>query len=157
MKNKGKLFEQDFQSSFPNSGFIYRLRDAGGFSKSENKRFTINNMCDFIAFYKGVLYCFELKSTKLKSLSLSNISNNQLIGLYEASFKEDVKAYIVINFRTYEETYAVDIKDIKNFYEKMERKSLSLNYCREVGVKIEQEKKIVRYKYNLEGFFKELV
>lgn len=156
-KNEGKLFEQDFQVSFPSAGFIYRLKDAGGFSKSENKRFTINNMCDFLGFYRGFLCCFELKSTKLKSLPIKNIRNNQLVELYEASLKDNVKSYIVINFRTYEETYAVDIKDIKEFYEKMERKSISLDYCREVGIKIEQEKKRVRYKYNLEGFFEELV
>ena len=91
----------------------------------------------------------ELKSTKQKSLPFNNIKNNQLIGLCNASKYPGVQAYFVINFREIEETYSIEAVKIKEYMENTDTKSISLDFCRENGLKIEQELKRSRYRYNL--------
>lgn len=102
--------------------------------------------------YSKETILMELKSTKQKSLPLNNIKNNQLVGLCNASTYEGVKAYFIINFRTTEETFAIEAKKVKEFIKETERKSIPIDWCRKNGILIEQEKKRSRYKYNIDSF-----
>ena len=154
MANEGKKFEEDFRKSIPAGCYIYKLKDAGGWSNASNTRFTISNMCDFIMYYKPTLYLLELKSTKGKSLPFSNIKDNQIKELLVASNTEGVRAGLVINLRSINETYYLNIKDFKKYVETTERKSISLDYLRSKGILIEQELKKTRYRYNIKEFIK---
>ncbi|WP_331722134.1 Holliday junction resolvase RecU [Alkalithermobacter thermoalcaliphilus] len=144
--------------SFPLNVFTYRFRNSagawGGDKDSNKTRFTANNICDFMCHnpYSKETILMELKSTKQKSLPLSNIKNNQLVGLCNASTYEGVKAYFIINFREVEETYAIEAEKIKDFIENTDRKSIPIKWCRENGILIEQEKKKSRYRYNVDSF-----
>lgn len=157
--NSGKIFENDFKNSFPNNIFIYRLRDNGStFNKQNNNlRFNVTNMCDYIAFYCGSLYLLELKSTKLKSLPLNNIKPHQISDMLKYSNFNDVYAYIIINFSVLNETYAIKIKKIDTYIKTTTKKSIPLQWCRDNGVKIEQELKKTHYKYNIKNFFKKML
>lgn len=159
--NEGKRFEEDFIKSFPLDVFTYRLRDSAGAWGGDNKntRFTASNICDFICHnhHKGETIFMELKSTKQKSLPFSNMKNNQIIGLYNASKYKGIKAYFIINFRVVEETYAIEAIKVKEFIETSDRKSIPIQWCVENGEKIEQKKKISRYSYNLVNFLGQTV
>lgn len=154
MANEGKKFEEDFRKSIPAGFYIYKLKDAGGWSNASNTRFTISNMCDFIMYSKPTLYLLELKSTKGKSLPFSNIKDNQVKELLAASNTEGIQAGLVINLRSVNETYYLSIKDFKKYVETTERKSISLDYLRNEGILIEQELKKTRYRYNIKEFIK---
>lgn len=146
--NDGKKFEEDFIKSVPENWFKYRLRDSGGsWQGGEKARFTPTNICDFIV-YNNNLWLLELKSHKGKSIPLSCIRENQMNGLEDA-LKVGVKAGYVFNFRDTEETYFINAFEICKFVGSTYRKSIPIDYLKENGVLIPQQKKKVRYKYDL--------
>lgn len=101
-KDYGKYFEEvlanSVQKQLPDNCYI-RLRDLpkaflkGGFSGHKQD-------CDFLLFAKQHLFFLELKSTKHKSLPLSNIKEHQIESLLKQSTKENVEAGLLIEFRT---------------------------------------------------------
>ena len=159
MKNEGKRFEEDFSTSIMKENiFIYRLRDSSsGWNNGEKGRFTTKNIADFISHnpLNGNIVLLECKSFKGKSCPFSNITPYQIKGMY--SYKKEykgVQAYFIFNFRELEQTYAVDVEKIKELFESETRKSVSLQFCIDNGYLIRQEKKKVRYNYNIEDLFK---
>lgn len=154
-KNAGKIFEEDFADSFPDTVFIYRLRDTSSSwqgAGNGKSRFTVKNICDFIAYsnISNTLLLLELKSFQGKSCPFSNLKPHQVKSLYIEGQKDGVKAYFILNFRDLEETYAIDAELIYQFWEKAERKSFSIDWCRENGTLIEQEIKVTHFKYKVD-------
>lgn len=156
MENKGKMFERDFASSFPNYVFTYRLKDTSSSwanDKSNNKsRFTSKNICDFIAYSsnQGKLFLLELKSIQGKSCSFKNLKLHQINSLYIKSKKPGVEAYFIFNFRSYNnENFAVTADKIYDFYNNSNRKGFSLEWCKENGIFINCKLKRVRYSYDI--------
>ena len=50
-RNEGKLFEDDFKSSVPDTCWFYRFKDnAASFAEGSKTRFTSHNICDFEVF-----------------------------------------------------------------------------------------------------------
>lgn len=130
LKNEGKVFEEDFINSFPTDVFTYRLRDSAGAwgdgkdgvndsntKDTKKSRFTPTNICDFIVHnhIRGETIFLELKSTLQKSMSFSNLKKHQIKGLNEAGKYQGVKSYFIFNFRTLNETYAINAELIYNF------------------------------------------
>ena len=152
----GKKFEEDFKNSFSKKLFIYKLKDAGGWGKAKETRFTISNMCDYIAFTGKTLLLLELKSTKGKSIPFDRIRKNQYRDLEKETGKENVIPAVVFNFRDTEETILVHINTLIEYKNTTERKSYPLNWIKDNGVIIGQEKKRTRYKYNIEKLIKDL-
>lgn len=159
-KNPGKSFEEDFKNSVPDDWFCYRLRDSSGsWSNTSTSRFTPTNICDFILFTGKELYCLEMKSVKNKSLSFGNISSNpnsqykKLKELADKSAKENSNGAYIVNFRSIEETYFIEIYKFLKFYEETSKKSINVEDVRKIGRLIECRKKKVRYEYFLEGVF----
>jgi recombination protein U len=64
-----------------------------------------------------------------------------------------IKAYFIINFREKEKTFAVEAKELKNYMESTERKSIPFDWCRENGIYIDAQKKKVHYRYLMKEFF----
>ena len=153
--NEGKRFEEDFQNSIPEDIFYYRLRDAGGWKRGKDTRFTPSNICDLIIYKEPNLFLLELKSTKGKSLPFSRVRDNQIKGLLNANTHRGLKTGLVLNFRELSKTYYLDIQKAKEYKEMGLRKSFPVDWISENGILIEQEKKITRYKYNIEKFIEE--
>jgi recombination protein U len=160
LKNCGKRFEEDFAKSFPKEVFIYRLRDnAGAWSGHEigdkgnnGIRFTTTNICDFIAYSSrcNKLLLLELKSFKGKSCPFTNLKEHQIKSLYKEGQKGGAEAYFILNFRDLNETFAVKVELIYNFYQKSERKSFDYGWCKENGLFIAGKLKRTRYEYQVE-------
>lgn len=154
MMNEGKKFEEDFKKSVPKSCFYYRFKDGtSSWDKGTNTRFQSKNICDCMvyAYEYGRLYLLELKSHKGKSIPINCIKINQIKGLLEAR-EYHIECYVVFNMRDVNETYAIDIRTLKAYIETTDRKSIPISFMKEVGELIPQEKKKVRWKYNLENF-----
>ena len=149
--NPGKAFEQDFVKSAPDHLDITRLIDAGGWSKSDDLRFTPSNLCDFIVFSLNThkLYKMELKSVKGISLPFGNINKKKLDKLAANEFGLIIPC-LVINYRQLNLTFLVSASKVKNFMDTSERKSIPATWAQEHGDVIVQKLIRVRYRYNLD-------
>lgn len=111
---------------------------------------------DYAIFNNGILLISELKSTAQKSISFDEkiIKENQIKSLNKFNEYPYVIGGFIVNFRNYDnQTYFVDIEDFMKFKEESNRKSIPLDYCKEIGIEIHNKIKKVNYKYDLEGLF----
>lgn len=150
--NMGKVFENDLKKSVPESIFYLRLKDSGGFGKSEATRFSSFNIADCLIFDGENLFVLELKSHKGRSLPLSCIRSKQLEGLIDAGNFLNIVSGIIVNFRDVEQTYFLEALDLKTFIATSDRKSIPIDYFREYGVVIHQVKKKTHYTYLVNTF-----
>lgn len=156
-KNEGKKFEENIKKSVPKECWLYRFKDGtGNFAgeKNQNVRFQASNICDFLTMTNEYLFLLELKSHQGSSIGFNCIRDNQLKEMTNIEHKK-IKAYFILNFRDKEKTYAIEAKELKEYIETAERKSIPFDWCRQNGIEIESEKKKVHYRYNLEKFFEE--
>lgn len=156
-KDAGKLFEEDIKKSIPEDFYIERYKD-------DTARFSgVSNPADFRLYKYPLTFLLECKSHKGKSLPLAKIRNNQIKGMYKASKYMGIYAGFLINFRDLEETYYVPVKNVVDKYYIVEndeviginpdeRKSIPVDWCRKYGVRINQQKKRVRYAYDLSSW-----
>lgn len=169
-KNEGKVFEESIQKSCKIQNIKYlRLKDApnqfsfGGGAQS-NIRFTQSSPYDIEIYYYPNLICCELKSTQGTSFSIpadekdnkKMIKARQIKGLNEYCNQKGVTCGFLFNFRENDNnTYFMSIKSFMDFYNNTTKKSINesdiLFYSD--TIKIDCEKKIKRYTYNLLGLF----
>lgn len=142
-KGIGKIFEEEVKASFPKDFYIERYKDdTAGF-------YGVSNPADYRLYKYPYTFLLELKTHKGKSIPIDKIRPNQIQGMYKAAQHKGIYAGFLINFRELEETYYITVQDLANYINSTERKSISVYWCRENGVKIEQKKKRVRYTYDL--------
>lgn len=147
-KSVGKIFEDEIKASFPADFYVERYKDdTAGF-------YGVSNPADYRIYRYPLLFLLELKSHKGKSLPLAKIRETQLKGMAKAVTYAGVYAGFLINYRDLEKTFYVPVQDVYGFYYHADRKSITVAWCEEHGEIIEQELKRVRYKYNLEKFFR---
>lgn len=155
--NLGKRFEQNFKRSVPDNIFYYRFRDgSSSWGGNDKVRFQQTNICDCFMFDGDYLYLLELKSTKGKSLPFNNIKEHQIKDLLWASDYANTICGLVIEFSELSECYFIEISQLKEFYDKTNRKSIPVDYLREKGIKIEIKKLKVNNRFNISKFVKEV-
>lgn len=152
-KGIGKIFEDEIRKSFPEDFYIERYKDdTAGF-------YGVSNPADYRLYKYPYTFLLELKTHKGKSLPIDKIRPNQIQGMERAILHKGIYGGFIINFRDLEETYYITVQDMIRYINSTERKSIPVEWCRENGVRIEQEKKRVRYYYNLRswlgGYFNE--
>lgn len=168
-KNEGKVFESSWQSSVPDTCFIYRLNDnAGSFGGGNNLRFTTSNICDYIMHddITNTMYCLELKSTKGGSFSYWRkdfedkektqsfmIKKNQILGLEKAS-KHRIVCGFLLNFReTTNHTYFIMIDEFIDYTSTLNKKSINESDVLNMNpILVNQTLKKVNYKYDVSKF-----
>ena len=163
--NEGKKFEQDFKNSVSKNCFFYRFKDGtASYYKTQeemkadkNIRFQQRNICDCMLFESPYLLLLELKSTKSKSMSFSNIRENQITDLSKASMHQNIIPGMIFNFRSIEETYFLHIKHIEYYYYHADRKSYPLQFVRDNGLLINQRKLKVRFRYDIDDLIVRLI
>lgn len=159
-QNEGKKFEQDFANSVNKENYwIYRFRDnAASFSGGTKTRFTSSNICDYLLFHNQTksLYLLELKSTKSSSIPYTMIRDNQIKELTEAS-NNNLVAGFLFNYREKENaTYFLHIDNFNVMKKELNKKSFNISDVEKYGaVKINNEKKRTRYKYDIDSFVNE--
>lgn len=160
MKNEGKVFEKNWKDSMPNTVYYQRIKDstASFGMDSTSTRFTLNNPYDTFIFYNYRLFTIELKSTKASSVSIQKdksekgkmIKINQIEGLLEASKYDGIYSGFLIDFRSSNNTYFLNIIDFKNFIDNSDKKSI--NEKDVIGLNsiiVKKEKKRIHYKYDV--------
>ena len=95
--------------------------------------FTVPSTTDYNGLYKGYYIDFEAKETINKtSFSLSNIHAHQIKHL-ESINRHNGIAFLIVRFTKLNETYLLLAKDLVNFINTSDRKSIPLSYFKEVG------------------------
>ncbi|MBQ6539192.1 MAG: Holliday junction resolvase RecU [Bacilli bacterium] len=95
--------------------------------------FTIPSTTDYNGLYKGYYIDFEAKETKNKtSFTLSNIHSHQIKHL-ENIDRHDGIAFIIVRFTTINKTYILFIKDLLDFINSNERKSIPIDFFDKKG------------------------
>ena len=93
---------------------------------------------DYNGVYRGKYIDFECKETLSKtSLSFNNIPKHQIEHLKKVIYHGGV-AFFMIYFKTLDEVYIVDAKDIIELYENGERKSITYDQVKKIGSFVEQ-------------------
>jgi recombination protein U len=93
---------------------------------------------DYNGVYRGKYIDFECKETLSKtSLSFNNIPKHQIEHLKKVIYHGGV-AFFMIYFKTLDEVYIVDAKDIIELYENGERKSITYEQVKKIGSFVEQ-------------------
>ena len=173
MGKEGKIFESDIETSSKEQNvFYFRVRDVNLPPDVRMRVKLPQNKYDCLLFYNGYLFPVEMKSTKGKSVSFSEsiIKANQIENLKEATDYEDVIAGFLFNFREPDnKTYFVHIDEFlkyKNIAEnqldhtyinKINKSSIPIKICEEIGIEIKSVKKRVRYRYLIKDGLDKLI
>lgn len=101
------------------------------------------------------LYLLELKSTKATSIPLTMIKDNQIKGLLEAS-EHNLNAGFFFNFRNENnDTFYMGINEFADMMKDVGKKSFNVaDLLSHKSIRLHNEKKRVRYTYDIEKFVK---
>ena len=97
--------------------------------------FNTKSTTDYNGLYKGKYIDFEAKETKQKSFPLSNIHKHQIEHL-KRIIKHGGIAFLIVRFALTDDIYYLDGKELFEFLDKNERKSIPQSYFDEKGYKI---------------------
>ena len=95
--------------------------------------YTVPSTTDYNGIYKGYYIDFEAKETINKtSFSLNNIHPHQIKHLENIERHNGI-AFLIVRFTKLNETYLLLIKDLLNFLNTNDRKSIPVSYFKEHG------------------------
>ena len=95
--------------------------------------YTVPSTTDYNGLYEGYYIDFEAKETINKtSFSLSNIHAHQIKHLENIDRHQGI-AFLIVRFTKLNETYLLLAKDLTNFLNTNDRKSIPLSYFKEYG------------------------
>lgn len=173
MSNQGKNLETDLKMSAKQQGlFFYRIKDVNPLFLKSNTKVSKNDFDSFI-YKKPNLFPIELKSTQSKSISFNEkiIKSHQIKALEDAAKYDGLIAGFIMNFRGFNnETYFIHINEFvklkfnaenqikeHTYKSKLNKSSISLDNCREIGVQVLNKKKQVKYTYYVNKLLDELI
>lgn len=157
MKNKGKIFEENFKRSVPNDIFYYRFKDGtGNWQHNDLVRFQASNICDCMLFDSKRLYLFELKSIQGKSIPFTNFRDNQLKELSSAQCFNNIVPGVIIEFSTLNRAFFIEIANVMEYIQNGERKSIPLEYLEIEGIEVEVTKLRINSRFNIKKLLEEI-
>ncbi len=173
-QNEGKMFEEDVEQSCKDQKlFYYRIKDTFIPPDLRTRVRVTKNKYDSFIYRKPNLFPIEFKSTKDKKFSFSEsiIKQHQIDSLQEAVTYDGLIAGFIFNFRVEgNPTYFVHIDDFLKYKHiaenqikehtykaKVNKASISLDICKEIGIEVSNAKKKVRYRYYINKLVDELI
>lgn len=162
-RSVGKQFEDNFKKSVPNYALSYRPPDsAQGFDvgASNKLRFSRHSPCDLMVFdgTRNLFLTFELKTFQGSCSFERNKEEKGIIHYYQveklkefANYKRVISGF-VLDFRSTDHTYFLNINDWDNLISHIEKKSFNEQDLLEYAspILIEKEKLKVNYRYDVE-------
>jgi penicillin-binding protein-related factor A (putative recombinase) len=139
--NHGKVFEKEFFNSFPSEIFVQRLKD------DTMKFANVKNSYDFFAYSYPIIFLFELKTTKQKSLPFANINQYQIDTLFLHNKQSGIIAGFVINFRSHDyQTFFVPAEKV---HYHADRNSFPIEWIQQNGINLPATLIRTRYRFDL--------
>lgn len=162
-QNVGKIFETQWKNSVPENMMFVRIPDQPQVFQKTAK-FSLKPPFDCFMFYKGTLFCLELKTTKSKSFSVELTSKDkgmihyhQIENLRKYSQFEGVVSGLVCNFRVEDKgteiTYFISIENFDKMMADVKKKSFNaIDLINHGAIKIESKKKRTLFSYGVKEF-----
>lgn len=95
--------------------------------------FTVPSTTDYNGIYNGYYIDFEAKETKSNTaFTLSNIHPHQIQHIKNINKQQGI-AFLIVRFTNLNKTYLLMAKDLINFLETNNRKSIPIDYFQEKG------------------------
>lgn len=169
--NTGKQFEQDWKNSIPKDAYCYRLRDSAAtyYGGNDNLTFSVDNICDFIVYRSPLMHLMELKTIDTPSIPLQKIFGKydpekkqyhkikHITDMVTAAQTEGITAHVIINYRgKVNRTFAVQAFDVMQYSITESSKSIPWQWAAEHGTEITQRQLKVHWRYDVDGFLKEI-
>jgi len=170
--NHGARFQEDIQNSANKQDvWFMRIKDVHIPFKLRGQIKVSRNEYDNLMFYDGVLFPMELKSTQSKSVSFDEaiIKQHQIENLQKAHTYKGVIAGFLMNFRTYDNaTFFIPVDRFveymlvaqngleHNYTAKVNKSSIPLDICKEIGYELFGIKKRTRYQYYIKDLLSTL-
>ena len=168
-RSVGKQFEDNFKNSVPKYMLSHRPPDsAQGFDVgSTNKlRFSRHSPCDLMVFdgTRNLFLTLELKTFQ-GSCSFERDKNEKgIVHYYQIKSLKDFARYnrvisgLVLDFRSSDNTYFLNINQWDDFISHIEKKSFNEKDLLEYAspILIHKEKLKVNYRYDLESFLNDV-
>lgn len=159
--DSGKKFENDIKNSIPDFYYYQRIYDQPFDFSSTKTRFTKKNPFDCFVFAQRILYLFELKSTKQKSISVQrnkddvgSIKLHQIKALEKAINYDFIVAGFLLNFRLEKNLcYFIEIDKFLKVIDKTNKKSINVDEVDWNGYQIHNYQLKVNYRYDFKDFF----
>lgn len=162
-RSVGKQFEDNFKKSVPNYALSHRPPDsAQGFDvgASNKLRFSRHSPCDLMVFdgTRNLFLTLELKTFQGSCSFERNKEEKGIIHYYQveklkefANYKRVISGF-VLDFRSADHTYFLNINDWDNLISHIEKKSFNEQDLLEYAspILIEKEKLKVNYGYDVE-------
>lgn len=175
--NYGGIFQDSIESSAKKEKvWFMRIKDVFIPFNLRSRVKVSKNDYDCLVFNNKTLFPLELKTTDKKSISMKEeiIKAHQVEKLAEANTYEDVIAGFLFNFRNENNnTYFVPIQSFityKHYAEsqephtykcregkKLNKSSISIDICKEIGIEVMSVKKRVHYHYFVKQLTEELI
>lgn len=152
--NEGKRFEENFKKSVPNDTYYLRLHDSSiGFDiDNSTQRFALKSPFDCILYYKGKMYCLELKSVKNGAISYAGsnpkIKEHQIKELIKAN-AFGINSGFILNFRNTQNTYFLPMAQFEFLRQTLDKKSFNENDVKGVSLLLPHRQLKVNYRYDL--------
>lgn len=175
LSKEGKIFESCIENSCKKQKiFYFRVRDVMIPPDLRTRIRVPKNRYDCLLFDRGYLFPLEFKSTKAKSISLKEeiIKAHQINSLLEATEYELTIPGFVFNFRSDESNFTcfIHIKDFVAYKEiaegkrtdityksKINKSSIPIDICKEIGIEILNGKKKTNYFYDVKKLIDKLI
>jgi len=175
-KKEGKVFEDNLQESVKQCCekiFFSRIKDTFIPPDLRQRVKVTKNDYDCMMFARSHLFTLELKSTKENRFSFdeSIIKQHQIDKLLEANTYENVISGFVMNFREpqnrvffipiqefvdYQYVAQNMIKEHK-YISKVNKSSIPIGICEEIGIEIKGSKKRVNWHYHMNAFITDAI
>lgn len=168
-RSVGKQFEDNFKNSVPGYVLSHRPPDsAQAFDVgSTNKlRFSRHSPCDLMVFdgTRNLFLTLELKTFQGSCSFERNKSEKGIVHNYQIKSLKDFAQYnrvisgLVLDFRSSDNTYFLNINQWDDFISHIEKKSFNEKDLLEYAspILIHKEKLKVNYKYDLESFLNDV-
>ena len=168
-RSVGKQFEDNFKNSVPKYALPYRPPDsAQGFDvgASNKLRFSRHSPCDLMVFdgTRNLFLTLELKTFQGSCSFERDKSEKGIVHHYQIKSLKDFARYkrvisgLVLDFRSSDNTYFLNINQWDDFISHIEKKSFNEKDLLEYAspILIHKEKLKVNYRYDLESFLDDI-
>lgn len=168
-RNVGKQFEDNFKKSVPDYVLSHRPPDsAQAFDVgSTNKlRFSRHSPCDLMVFdgSRNLFLTLELKTFQGSCSFERDKSEKGIVHYYQIKNLKDFAQYnrvisgLVLDFRSSDNTYFLNINQWDDFISHIEKKSFNEKDLLEYAspILIHKEKLKINYRYDLESFLNDV-
>ena len=170
-KGTGYIFQDEIQTSANEQNvWFFRVKDVNIPNELRKRIRVSENPYDALTFKRGYLFPLELKSSKGATLPFKNIKDHQTESLIKSNtYEDEIIPGFLINFSEHNRSFFLHIEEFQEYVtaaesgvkihkdRKVNKSSLSMDYCEGFAVELKGVKKVKRYRWFIADLLDELI